>query len=124
MIAADSSVLIDAMKGLGGADIESLLTALRADQLRLPPPVVTEILSFPRSIAGLTKLPQFKQLPIQEHFWERAAVSRRRLLERGLKAKLGDALIAQCCIDADVALLTRDTDFRHFATHCGLKLAV
>ncbi|HEX8470044.1 MAG TPA: PIN domain-containing protein [Brevundimonas sp.] len=124
MIAADSSVLIDAMKGLGGADIESLLTALKADQLRLPPPVVTEVLSFPGSAARLQKLPQFKQLPILEQFWERAAVSRRKLLERGLKAKLGDALIAQCCIDADVALLTRDTDFRHFANHCGLKLAV
>jgi hypothetical protein len=31
--------------------------------------------------------------------------------------------IAQSCIDADVKLITRDRDFRHFATHCGLKLA-
>jgi predicted nucleic acid-binding protein len=36
---------------------------------------------------------------------------------------LGDALIAQSCIDHDVPLITRDTDFRHFAKHCGLKLA-
>jgi len=32
-------------------------------------------------------------------------------------------LIAQACIDNDVALITRDADFRHFAKHCGLKLA-
>ena len=27
------------------------------------------------------------------------------------------------CVDHDVALITRDTDFRHFVRHCGLKLA-
>ncbi len=41
----------------------------------------------------------------------------------GCKAALGDALIAQACIDADVALLTRDTDFAAFAELGGLKLA-
>jgi predicted nucleic acid-binding protein len=40
-----------------------------------------------------------------------------------LKAKVADTLIAQSCIDHDVALITRDGDFRHFAKHCGLKLA-
>ena len=40
-----------------------------------------------------------------------------------LKAKLADALIAQCCIDADVPLIARDADYRHFERWCGLKLA-
>jgi predicted nucleic acid-binding protein len=40
-----------------------------------------------------------------------------------LKAKVADALIAQSCIDHDVALITRDRGFRHFAKHCGLRLA-
>jgi predicted nucleic acid-binding protein len=35
-----------------------------------------------------------------------------------------DALIAQCCIDADVPLIARDKDYRHFESWCGLKLAV
>jgi hypothetical protein len=45
------------------------------------------------------------------------------LLLKGLKARLADALIAQCCIDADVPLIARDSDFRHFKRWCGLKLA-
>jgi predicted nucleic acid-binding protein len=45
------------------------------------------------------------------------------LITKGFKARLADALIAQACIDSDVALITRDRDFRHFAKHCGLKLA-
>jgi predicted nucleic acid-binding protein len=36
---------------------------------------------------------------------------------------LPDTLIAQSCIDHDVALIARDEDFRHFAEHCGLRLA-
>lgn len=124
MIAADSSILIDAMQGVTGAKIQMLHDAIRTDTLRLPPPVVTEILSFPRAAVGLSQFGAYKQLDIETGFWGRAAVSRRGLLERGLKAKLADALIAQCCIDADVPLLSHDTDFRHFAAHCGLKLAL
>jgi predicted nucleic acid-binding protein len=40
-----------------------------------------------------------------------------------LRARLPDALIAQSCIDHDVALITRDRDFRYFAKYCGLRLA-
>jgi len=123
MIAADSSVLIDAMQGAKTAQVRRLLDAIRTDALRLPPPVVTEILSFPRASPALSQLGAYKQLDIEIGYWERAAASRRTLLERGLKAKLADALIAQCCIDAGVALITRDADFRHFADHCGLMLA-
>jgi predicted nucleic acid-binding protein len=36
---------------------------------------------------------------------------------------LADALIAQSCIDHEISLIARDGDFRHFAKHCGLKLA-
>ena len=43
-------------------------------------------------------------------------------MSKGLKARALDSLIAQCCIDADVPLIARDTDYRHFAKWCGLKL--
>jgi hypothetical protein len=33
-------------------------------------------------------------------------------------------LTVQACLDADVALITRDTDFAAIATFCGLKLAL
>jgi predicted nucleic acid-binding protein len=44
------------------------------------------------------------------------------VLASGRKARLGDALIAQSCIDAKVPLLTRDRDFRAFARAAGLRL--
>ncbi len=49
---------------------------------------------------------------------------RRKLLTRKLKARLGDALIAQLCIDHGAMLITRDKDFRHFAKLTELFLAV
>ncbi len=52
-----------------------------------------------------------------------AGSARRLRKQKGLRAKIADTLIAQSCIDHDVALITRDGDFRHFAKHCGLKLA-
>jgi len=61
-------------------------------------------------------------LPLIDGFWDRAGIARRTLRAKGLKARALDALIAQCCIDADVPLITLDNDFRHFAAHCGLEL--
>jgi predicted nucleic acid-binding protein len=40
------------------------------------------------------------------------------------QARLGDALIAQSCLDHAVALLTRDRDFRAFAAAARLDLVV
>jgi predicted nucleic acid-binding protein len=62
-------------------------------------------------------------LEIDKDYWLRVAETRKYILSRKLRARLADTLIAQSCIDHDVALITRDTDFRHFAKHCGLKLA-
>jgi predicted nucleic acid-binding protein len=62
-------------------------------------------------------------LEILPGFWQRAGATRASLLAKGIAAKLPDTLIAQSCIDHNVPLITRDTDFRHFAKHCGLKLA-
>jgi predicted nucleic acid-binding protein len=40
------------------------------------------------------------------------------------RARLGDALIAQSCIDRGIPLLTRDRDFRAFAQAAGLDLVL
>jgi len=40
------------------------------------------------------------------------------------KARLGDALIAQTCIDRGIPLLTRDKDFRAFADAARLSLVL
>ncbi len=86
--------------------------------------VLTEILSDGKSFAALAPLvSNWPQLEILPDYWVRAAQSRATLLMQRLSAKIPDTLIAQSCIDHDVALITRDGDFRHFAKYCGLKLA-
>jgi predicted nucleic acid-binding protein len=122
--AADSSSLIAFLAGAHGEDVGAIDQALASNALFLPPVVLTEVLSDPSSrhlmIADLSDCPI---LDILSGYWERAGAIRATLLSKKLKAKLPDALIAQSCIDHDVALITRDGDFRHFAKHCGLKLA-
>ncbi len=124
MIAVDTSTLITYLAGDGGRDVEALDLALAHNQARLPPVVVTEMLSAPNAPEHLARL--LSALPILEigdGYWERAGQLRRRLLARGIKAPLADALICQSCLDHDVPLLTRDRDFRHFAKHGDLTLA-
>jgi len=68
----------------------------------------------------------FMQLPVlevTEGYWQRAGLLRARVLARGRRARLADTLIAQSCLDHDLPLITRDADFRHFATLAGLRLA-
>lgn len=125
MIAVDSSSLIDWLDGLRRPDTDAIDAALAAGLLRLPPPVLVEVLSFPSlTPAQFRLLSVLKSLPTTDDFWMRAAVTRRTLLSLGRKCKLADCLIAQCCIDADVPLIARDGDYAAFAEHCGLKLAV
>jgi predicted nucleic acid-binding protein len=86
--------------------------------------VITEILSDQSSAELLDSvIPEIGVLEVKEGFWARAGLARRTVKHHGLKATTADALIAQSCIDHDVALITRDPDFRHFAKYCQLKLA-
>jgi predicted nucleic acid-binding protein len=124
MIATDTGSLVAYFTGERGADADHVAAALKSGELVLPGVVVSEMLADP--VGGLLIEDQLLDvviLEITEGYWVRAGRTRRVLLKRGLKAKVADALIAQSCIDHDVALITRDGDFRHFAKHCGLKLA-
>jgi hypothetical protein len=124
MIATDTSALVDYLKGETGADLELLDAAILNGQLRLPPVVITEILSDETSSKMLGELlPDILTLELKDGYWERAGITRRLLQKKGLKAAVADTLVAQSCIDHDVTLIARDRDFRHFAKHCGLKLA-
>jgi predicted nucleic acid-binding protein len=124
MIATDTSALVAYLQNETGADMDLLEAAALSGQLRLPPVVITEILSDDASRKMLGELlSDVLSLHPTDGYWERAGATRRLLRQKGLKAKIADTLIAQSCIDHDVALITRDGDFRHFAKHCGLKLA-
>lgn len=46
------------------------------------------------------------------------------MLTKRRQARLGDALIAQTCIDAGIPLLARDRDFRAFAEAARLDLVL
>ena len=122
MIALDSSSIIAFLSGQRGSDVIAVETALRLRQGVLPPVVVTELLSDPVARVDLSALIRaVPRLEILEGYWERAGGLRARLLRRGLKARLADTLIAQSCLDHEVALVTRDRDFRNFARD-GLRL--
>lgn len=121
MIAADSSSLVSFLRDEAGADVNLVATAVASGQLVLPPAVVTEVLSGSAALQDI--LMKIARLEPTDGYWERAGAMRRKLRETGLKARLGDALIAQSCIDYGVPLITRDGDFRHFEKYCGLKLA-
>ena len=124
MIAVDTSTLSALFAGDQGKDVELLADSLARGDVRLPPVVLTEILSDPAAAKLLApRLVDLELFDISEGYWQRAGEARAKVRARGLKAKVADALIAQSCIDHDVALITRDQDFRHFAKHCGLSLA-
>ncbi len=124
MAAADSSTVIAYLLGESGRSVELLDAALKAETVQIPPPVLAEVLCHPNLSVEqadlLNKLPMLVLLP---GFWHRAAKTRRELLAKGLRARLADTLIAQFCIDHDEPLIADDNDYRHFAKHCGLKLA-
>jgi len=124
MIAADTSALSSYFKGEAGRAVDLVHSALLGNNICIPPVVLTELLSDPLAQAQMEEtVVGFPLLSLLEGYWERAGHNRRLLLQMGLKAKTADTLVAQVCIDNDVLLITRDPDFRHFAKHCGLKLA-
>lgn len=123
MIAADTSSMIAFLQGEPGDDVDAVQSALDHQQLALPPAVLTELLSDPgisRQVRML--LAALPVLDIEPGYWERAGLLRASVLERNRKARVADSLIAQSCLDQSAPLVTRDRDFRHFATAAGLPL--
>lgn len=125
MIAADTSTWIAFLEGDRGDDVEMLAKALGDRQVVMAPAVLTELLSDPELRAPETRnLADLPLIDIEPGNWQRAGRLRAQVLKRNRKARLGDALIAQSCIDGSVSLITRDRDFRAFAEAAGLKLVI
>lgn len=124
MIAVDASVLIPWLDGQDLPETHRLSSFVQTGDGVLAAVTVTEMLSDPNGSSLLdAALVAFPILPIGDGYWERAGLLRAKVRKAGNKAALGDALIAQACIDNDVPLLTRDRDFAAFAKLGGLKLA-
>jgi predicted nucleic acid-binding protein len=125
MIAADSSTWIAFLEGAPGHDTEILDQALADHQSLMIPAVFTELFSdaslAPSVARGLLNIPMIE---LQEGYWHRAGLLRAKVLSERRKARLGDALIAQTCLDRNIPLLTRDQDFRAFADASQLELVL
>jgi predicted nucleic acid-binding protein len=125
MIAADTSTWIGFLEGSGGEDAELLDRALADRQVLMAPVVLTEILSDPKLPSEVSRtLSELPLIAVEPGYWQRAGELRAKVLAKRRKARLGDALIAQSCIDRGVPLLTRDRDFRAFADAAGLDLVI
>ncbi len=125
MIAADTSTWIAFLEGGRGEDVQLLDRALEDRQVLMVPAVLTELLSDPRLPSGVAK--SLSEVPLIETgpgYWQRAGALRARVLAKRRKARLGDALIAQSCLDRGIPLVTRDRDFRAFAEAAGLDLVM
>ena len=121
-VAVDSSTLIAFFNGEKSVDVTLVTEAARLGWLFLPPAVLSEVLSTPEHRKILEYLTGIPVLPILDGYWERVAALRRTLIAKKLKSRLADALICQSCLDANIPLITRDKDFRHYEKLAGLEL--
>src|SRR5690348_15876186 len=123
MIAADTSTWVAFLEGAAGEDTRLLDKALEDRQVVMAPLDLTELLSEPKLPSGVAKtLCDIPLIAVESGYWQRAGTLRAKVLAKRRKARLGDALIAQSCIDGGVPLLTRDRDFRAFAEAARLDL--
>ena len=125
MIAADTSTWIAFLQGDRGEDAQLLDKALEDRQVLMAPVVLTEVLSDPALPSDVAQtLSELPLIEIGPGYWQRAGALRAKVLAKRRKARLGDALIAQSCIDRGIPLLTRDQDFQAFAQAAGLDLVI
>jgi predicted nucleic acid-binding protein len=125
MIAADTSTWIAFLQGDGGEDAELLDRALQDRQVLMAPVVLTEVLSDPKLPSDVAQtLSELPLIEVTPGYWQRAGALRAKVLAKRRKARLGDALIAQSCIDHETPLITRDRDFRAFADAAGVDLVI
>ena len=125
MIAADTSTWIAFLEGSAGEDADALDRALEDKQVLMVPVVLTELLSDPKLTSEVAEtLAEVPLMEIGSGYWHRAGALRAKVLSRRRKARLGDALIAQACVDGKIPLLTRDRDFLAFADTAKLDLVL
>jgi len=118
-----TSTWVAFLQGDGGADVDALDKALENRHVLMPPAVLSELLSDPK--LDSTVADTLKELPlvdVAEGYWQRAGELRARVLAAKRTARLGDALIAQSCLDRAIPLVTRDRDFVAFARAARLDL--
>jgi len=123
VVVVDTSVWIDF---LAGRPTPLLEDALAEGRVVLPPLVVAELISGarrPRDRAAITDL--IRELPLHEtplDHWVRVGELRRTLKEKGIAVSTPDAHVAQCALDRDALLLSRDAVFTRITKGVGLRV--
>ena len=123
-LVVDTSVWIDFFAGRPAKALED---GLAQGAVTLPPIVVAELVSGARvekhraAISDLVRDLPLHDTPVDH--WLRVGDLRRRLAEKGIAISSPDAHVAQCAIDLDALLLTRDAVFHKIARHSGLRIA-
>src|SRR5690348_2559943 len=111
MMAADTSTWIAYFEGADAPDTALLDRALSDRQILMLPVVLAELISDPKLPSEVTEmLLDLPMVELQPGYWYRAGLLRAKVIGKRRKARLGDALIAQSCIDRDLSLITRDHD--------------
>lgn len=123
-LVVDTSVWIDFF---AGRPVPALEEGLAQGQVALSPLVVAELVSGARvardraAIADLVRDLPLHDTPVDH--WLRVGDLRRALAEKGLAVSTPDAHVAQCAIDRDALLLTRDGVFAKIAKTTALRVA-
>jgi predicted nucleic acid-binding protein len=123
-LVVDTSVWIDF---LAGRAVRTLEDGLRQGAVTLPPLVVAELISgalADKQRAAIAAL--VHDLPVHDtpgDHWVRVGDLRRQLAGKGIAVSTPDAHVAQCAIDLDALLLTRDAVFERIAKRTALRLA-
>lgn len=122
-VVVDTSVWIDFFAGKETRDVEE---ALVHGMAIIPPIVVAELISGAtlqnqrEMIGDLLQDAPVHDTPL-EH-WLMVGDLRRMLARKGVTVTIPDAHVAQCALDRDALLLTRDAVFAKIARHTRLRL--
>ncbi len=122
MIVLDASVVIPWLEGDDVSQQLDLLVSSR--KMVIAPVTLAELLAGPTvNPETASVIEDLRVLGLHPGYWRRTGLLRRRMLQAKRRARLGDTLLAQACLDHDLPLLARDSDFEAFADIAGLKLA-
>ena len=122
-VVVDTSVWIDFF---AGRPVPSLEDALAQGSVILSPLVVAELVSGARRSRDRDSITDLmRELPLHEtplEHWVRVGDLRRQLRGRGLAVSTPDAHVAQCALDRDALLLSRDAVFQRIAAIGKLRV--
>lgn len=122
-VIVDSSVWIAYLTREPIAELEKLTGK---DDIVLPPLVVAELfsgdLTIPQRVFLGELLQDYEMHQTDLEHWLRVGDLRRRLRTKGINATIPDAHIAQCALDLNATLFTRDDIFPRIANVTSLRL--